>query len=297
MSFLEYCLDNNIKIKQNEIMSSHTSFKIGGAADYYLECGEIETLKTVIKAANEYKIPYFILGKGTNILVSDNGFRGLVICLAGFDKITRDGLTVTAGAGVSIAKLCMYLCENSLSGLTFAYGIPGSVGGALYMNAGAYGGEISQFAVSATVLDKSGNIKEILKQDMNLGYRTSIFKTDGDTILSVKFALKQGEKDKIKAEMDDYMSKRKSKQPLEYGSAGSTFKRPEGYFAGTLIENAGLKGVTVGGAMVSEKHAGFIINYDNATANDVKELMKKVQTEVYKKYGVNLEPEVILVGE
>ena len=297
MSFYQFCIDNKIPFKKNEMMKNHTSFKIGGKADYFVECDCAECLKKVLAELKNSKMPYLVLGKGSNLLVSDKGYRGAVISLAGFDKITVENDEIVAGAGESLAKLCVAALENSLTGLEFAYGIPGSVGGALYMNAGAYGGEMSQVVVSATVLDKDGNINEIDLSDMELGYRTSIFKTNGSIILSVKFGLKKGDKAEIKAQMDDYMDRRKSKQPLEFPSAGSTFKRPEGHFAGALIENNNLKGLRVGGAMVSEKHAGFVINYDNATANDVRELMQKVKDVVLKNDGVELEPEVIFVGE
>lgn len=297
MSFEQFCLDNRIPFKKDEIMKNHTSFKIGGKADYFVECKTVDQIKAVMEKVKELGIPYFVLGKGSNLLVSDKGIRGVVISLAGLDEISiQDGI-VTAGAGATVARLCTIAFENSLTGLEFAYGIPGSVGGALYMNAGAYGGEVSQAVVSATVLDKLGNIKEIALKDMQLGYRTSVFKTNGDIILSVKFALKKGKADEIKAQMDDFMGRRKDKQPLDYPSAGSTFKRPTGYYAGALIEKNGFKGVTVGGAMISQKHAGFVINYNNATADDVRGLMKKVRDTVLEKDGVELEPEIIFVGE
>ena len=297
MSFVEFCLDNKIPFKKDEMMCNHTSFKIGGKADYFVECQNSDSLKAILKAVKDYNMPYFILGKGSNLLVSDKGIRGVVISLLGLEEIAVDGDTITVGAGLALAKLCMVALENSLTGLEFAYGIPGSVGGALYMNAGAYGGEMSQVVVSATVLDKNGEIKEVALDDMKLSYRTSTFKTNGDIILSVKFSLNKGEKTLIKEKMDDLMSRRKDKQPLEYGSAGSTFKRPTGYFAGALIEKNNFKGVSVGGAMVSQKHAGFVINYNNATASDVLTLMEKIKSTVLVNDGVLLEPEVIFVGE
>lgn len=297
MSFEQFCIDNKIPFKKNEIMKNHTSFKIGGKADYFVECKTVECLKASVGAAKSLGLPYFVLGKGSNLLVSDKGIRGVVISLSELCDITVCGEQITVGAGTSLAGLCTEAYQNSLTGLEFAYGIPGSVGGALYMNAGAYGGEMSQVVASATVLDQNGNIKEIALEDMKLGYRTSVFKTNGDVILSVKFNLKYGDKEQIKAAMDDFMCRRKDKQPLEYPSAGSTFKRPVGYFAGALIEKNNLKGTAVGGAMVSEKHAGFVINYNHATADDVKSLMKKVQNAVLENDGVELEPEVIFVGE
>lgn len=296
MSFSQFCLQNKIDFKKDEIMKNHTSFKIGGKADYFVNVSTVNELKLVLVELKKREIPYFVIGKGSNLLVSDNGIEGAVISLAGFEEISLCDDTITAGAGVSLARLCTYALENSLSGLEFAYGIPGSLGGALYMNAGAYGGEMSQVVVSATMMTKNGEIKEIDAEDMKLGYRTSVFKTNGDIILSVKCKLQKGNSAEIKAQMDDFLSRRKDKQPLEYPSAGSTFKRPQGHFAGALIEKNNLKGVSVGGAMVSEKHAGFVINYDNATANDVLALMQKVKDIVLEKDGVELEPEVIFVG-
>lgn len=296
MSFEKFCHDNKIPLKKDESMKNHTSFKIGGTADYFICCENIEQLGLVIKQLNQDKIPYFILGKGSNILVSDKGINGAVISLNCLDKMCVCGDKITAEAGVSLAKLCTFACENSLSGLEFAYGIPASVGGAMYMNAGAYGGELSQAVVSATFMNKDGNIEEVTVDKMQLGYRKSIFKQNGGIILSVTFKFTKCEKDKIKAQMDDYLSRRKEKQPLEYPSAGSIFKRPQGNFAGALIEKNNFKGVSVGGAMVSEKHAGFIINHNNATAEDVINLMEKIKDTVLEKDGVLLEPEVIFIG-
>lgn len=297
MPFCEFCSQNKIPFKKDEIMKNHTSFKIGGKADYFVECCDADCLKAVVCECNRLSIPYFIIGKGSNILVSDKGVEGVVISLCGFSEISCDGDIITVGAGVSLANLCTFALENSLSGLEFAYGIPGTVGGALYMNAGAYGGEMSQVVIDARAMDKMGNIREIKARDMELGYRESIFKINGDIILSASFKLKKAQKSDIKARMDDFMARRKDKQPLEFPSAGSTFKRPVGHFAGALIEKNNLKGVSVGGAMVSDKHAGFVINYDNATAEDVKGLMKKIKEVVRENDGVELEPEVIFIGK
>ncbi len=296
MPFLSFCKQQNITVKQNELMKNHTSFKIGGECDYFVIPENTQQLKAVIAKVKELKMPYFILGKGSNLLVSDSGIEGVVISLSGLADISVNGDIITAGAGVSVAALCTVALENGLSGLEFAYGIPGSVGGGLYMNAGAYGGEFSDTVVKAEYLTADGEIAQIDVKDMALGYRTSIFKTNGGVILSATFRLKKGDKAEIKAQMDDFLNRRKTKQPLEYPSAGSTFKRPTGYFAGALIEQNNLKGFSVGGAMVSEKHAGFVINYDNATAEDVKALMKKIQQEIKENDGVELEPEVIFVG-
>ncbi len=289
---------SNLKIEYtlDEPMSRHTTFKIGGNADLFVRVKNACDLHFVVKAANELNMPYFILGKGSNLLVADSGIEGLVISLEGLNDIKIDGNTVTCGAGVSLMSLCSAVQKASLSGLEFAFGIPGTVGGALYMNAGAYGGEMSQVVTSATAIDKCGDIKEFNLEQMQLGYRTSAFKNTDLIITEVNFKLKTADPLEIKAKMDDFFARRRDKQPLEYPSAGSTFKRPEGYFAGALIEQNNLKGASVGGAEVSVKHAGFIINKGNATADDVKKLIKHVQTVVKAADGVELEPEVIFVG-
>ncbi len=280
----------------NEPMSRHTTFKIGGNADLFIKIKDIGQLKKVISFAKEYKIPYFILGKGSNLLVSDNGIAGMVISLDGLSDIKIDGDTVICGAGANLMTVCQAVKNASLSGLEFAYGIPGTVGGALYMNAGAYGGEMSQVVVSATAINSNGAETQFSLSDMKLGYRTSAFKNTDLIITSVTFKLNKGNADEIKAAMDDFFSRRRDKQPLEFPSAGSTFKRPEGYFAGALIEQNNLKGVSVGGAEVSVKHAGFVINKGNATCRDVLTLIKKIQDTVKNADGVDLEPEVIFVG-
>ena len=296
MPFTQFCLQNQIEFKKDEIMKAHTSFKIGGKADFFVSPKNADELKAVICELKRLEMPYFVIGKGSNLLVSDKGVEGAVISLSQLNQIDLQQKNVTVGAGVSLAKLCTFARDNGLSGLEFAYGIPGSVGGALYMNAGAYGGEMSQVVVSATVLTKDGTVQEIDASDMALGYRTSIFKTSGAIILSAKFALQTKDIAEITAQMDELLSRRVDKQPLEYPSAGSTFKRPEGHFAGALIEQNNLKGVSVGGAQVSKKHAGFVINYNNATANDVLALMQKIKDVVLEKDGIELEPEVIFVG-
>lgn len=295
-AFEEYCKTQKIEYRLNEPMNLHTSFKIGGPADIFISVCNKEQLANVILKLKELEIPYFILGKGSNLLVSDKGIEGAVISTLNMNDISVDGEYVTADTGASLASVCITAMENGLSGLEFAFGIPGAVGGALYMNAGAYGGEMSQAVVSAEYIDKGGNVKRIKTEDMRLGYRTSIFKTEEMIITSVTFKLIKDDRKQIKAAMDDFLLRRKTKQPLEYPSAGSTFKRPEGYFAGALIEKNNLKGVSVGGAMVSKKHAGFIINYNNATCSDVTLLMQKVSDTVYINDGVRLCPEVILVG-
>lgn len=296
MPFLAFCNEQNIKLKQNEPMKNHTSFKIGGNCDYFVMPENTEQLKAIIVKAKELKIPFFVLGKGSNLLVSDNGIEGMVISMMGLNDIRINDDEITASAGVSVANLCNAALQNCLSGIEFAYGIPGSVGGGLYMNCGAYGGQFSDAVVSAEYLNADDEVVTVSAEDMCLGYRTSIFKQNGGIVLSATFKLKKDSADEIKARMDDYMERRITKQPLEYPSAGSVFKRPEGYFAGALIEQNNLKGVKVGGAEVSVKHAGFIINSNNATASDVLGLMDKITNVVKQADGVELEPEIIFVG-
>ena len=294
--FTEFCKQAGIDVKLNEPMKNHNGFKTGGSADIFITLGDRELLCALVETANSLEIPLFILGKGSNLLVSDNGIEGAVVSLAKMDEITIDGETVTAKAGTSLTALCVAVANQGLSGLEFAYGIPGSVGGALYMNAGAYGGEMADVVFDARFVTQNGQVGTIEKEDMNLGYRTSCFKQNGNIITDVTFKLKKGDKDEIWEKMNTLMGKRKEKQPLEYPSAGSTFKRPEGYFAGALIEENGFKGKGVGGAQVSEKHAGFVINKSGATTKDILDLMKKIQETVLEKNGVKLEPEVIFVG-
>ena len=297
MNLTDTLNDSNISYVLNEPMSAHTTFKIGGAADILITVGNLSELQTVISACKDCGMPYMILGNGSNLLVSDKGIEGAVIALDGdFKEITVEAQTVTAGAGAKLSRLCTVAMEHSLSGLEFAYGIPGTVGGAMYMNAGAYGGEMKDVALSVTALSPDGSVREVPAAEMALGYRTSVFKTNGDIILFAKYNLHTGDKSAIKAQMEDIMGRRKSKQPLEYPSAGSVFKRPEGAFAGTLIEQCGLKGKTVGGAQVSEKHAGFIINVGGATCDDVMELVKVVQDTVKAETGYILEREIIRTG-
>ena len=291
--FLE---NENIEYRQNEPMRAHTTFKIGGEADIFIIPASPAALIYAVKKCNELEIPYFILGNGSNLLVSDGGIEGAVISLSGINGISSDGEKITCGAGAMLSSVCLKALSLSLTGLEFAYGIPGTAGGALYMNAGAYGGQMADVIESAECLTASGEIKTLKKEDMRLGYRSSVFKKGGLIIISLTFALKKGDKAEIKAEMDELLNRRKQKQPLEYPSAGSTFKRPEGYFAGALIEKNGLKGLTVGGAQVSEKHAGFVINRGGATAADVKALIGKIQKKVFENDGVMLEPEVIFTG-
>lgn len=286
-------------VKTNEPMSIHTTFRIGGNADYFVTPESVETLKQLLELLKKSDISYYITGNGSNLLVSDKGFRGVVIQLA--DKFANveyiNDNTVEAMSGVKLSKLGNMLAKKGLAGFEFATGIPGTVGGAVRMNAGAYGGEIKDIIVSAKVLDKDGNILEINKDELALGYRTSCIKDKEYIVISAVFRLTNGEPEQINANIKELAEKRRAKQPLEYASAGSTFKRPEGYFAAKLIEDAGLKGAACGQAQVSEKHAGFVINKGNATAKDVCELTDMIKSKVKQMSGVNLELEVIKVGD
>lgn len=292
----DFLTQNKLTFLMNEPMSRHTTFKVGGNAAFLVTAESANNVITIFEFCKQNDIPLTLLGKGSNVLVSDEGIDGIVLKLSEQPNIsvTPDG-TICCNAGMSLTALCVAALENGLSGLEFAYGIPGSVGGAVFMNAGAYGGEIKDVIVSATAL-YNGEIKEINAENMALGYRTSVFKTNGHIILSAKFKLVADEKEKIKARMTDFITRRRDKQPLDFPSAGSTFKRPEGYFAGALIEQNGLKGYSIGGAEVSEKHAGFVINKSNATSRDIKQLIKHIQDTVYKNNGVKLEREVIYLG-
>ncbi|MEE0897359.1 MAG: UDP-N-acetylmuramate dehydrogenase [Acutalibacteraceae bacterium] len=294
--FAKFCEDLGLNCKFNEPMKNHTGFKTGGNADIFIEVGDTLSLSSLLETAKALKIPTFILGKGSNLLVSDKGIEGAVISLSGLDEIKIEGENVTAGAGASLTALCVAVAEQGLRGLEFAYGIPGTVGGGLFMNAGAYGGEMADVVTEAQFITPEGNMGVIGKSDMALGYRTSCFKENGNVITSVSFKLKKGTKDEITNQMKELMGKRRDKQPLEYPSAGSTFKRPEGHFAGALIEECELKGKSVGGAEVSQKHAGFVINKNGATTEDILNLMKLIKETVMEKKGVKLEPEVIFVG-
>ena len=280
-------------------MKKYTSFKCGGNATVLVIPNSVDCLKQIIDFCSSKSIKPLIIGNGSNLLVTDNGINGVVIKIGSdMSKIELlDETTIRCEAGASLKSLCMFALENSLSGLEFAYGIPGTLGGAVYMNAGAYGGEMKDVLVSTTHIDLDGNIGELFQEDLNLRYRGSAYTDNNYTIVSAVMKLKKADKKDIKEAMDDKLQKRKEKQPLEYGSAGSTFKRPTGYFAGALIEQSGLKGYTVGGAQVSEKHAGFVINKNNATATDVINLIRDVQKIVFEKHGVMLETEVKIIGE
>lgn len=285
-------------IEYNAPMSKYTSFKAGGKADLLITPDSISSLREIICFCKENGISYFILGNGSNVLVRDSGFDGAVIRLgSAFSEITlKNENTIIAEAGASLKSICMFALRHSLTGLEFAYGIPGTLGGAVYMNAGAYGGEMKDVLKSASHIDSMGNFGTLTKDELDLSYRHSVYSENGFTVTSAEIVLQKGDYDEIKAKMNELMSKRKEKQPIEFPSAGSTFKRPEGYFAGTLIEECGLKGKAIGGAEVSTKHAGFIINKNKATATDILDLIKFVQDTVFEKHGVQLEPEVKIIG-
>ncbi|MBS5195974.1 MAG: UDP-N-acetylmuramate dehydrogenase [Clostridiales bacterium] len=282
----------------DELMSSHTTFRIGGAADYFLLPTEGTQIKGIFEICREEGIPCFILGNGSNLLVSDKGYRGAVIQMyRNMNKIETEGTVIRAQAGALLSAVAAEAKNHSLTGFEFAGGIPGTLGGAVTMNAGAYGGEMKDVLKSVTVADREGNIRKLSAEELNLGYRTSIVKTAGYLVLEAEISLKEGNPEEIKALMKDLTERRTSKQPLEFPSAGSTFKRPEGYFAGKLIMDSGLRGYRVGGAQVSEKHCGFVINAGGATAADVRALIRDVQNTVYEKFGVMLEPEVRFLGD
>lgn len=275
-------------------MSNHTTFKIGGNAAVVVLPKSENEIASVIKECNRFGIRYMTVGNGSNLLVSDDGIDACVILLGkDFSDVTLIGDdTIFAQAGASLTKVCRTALENGLTGLEFAYGIPGSCGGGAFMNAGAYGGELKDVLVKCDHIDKNGEKGTLCGDGLKLSYRHSAYYDNGCTITGVYFKLKKGNPDEIKSKMQDLMGRRKSKQPLEFASAGSTFKRPEGYFAGALIEECNLKGTTIGGAQVSTKHAGFVINTGGATCNDVLALCKQVSDTVYKEKGVRLEMEV-----
>lgn len=280
----------------DEPMKNHTSFKIGGTADYMVLPNTNEQILNIRKFCVENDVPLYVIGNGSNLLVSDNGLRGVVMKLGkNFSDYTINKDTITAKSGLLLSKLANIAMNNSLSGLEFASGIPGSLGGAIYMNAGAYDGEMKDIVVSTKYIDENGTICTVNGDEHKFSYRHSIFGAN-DIILECTMKLSYGEKGNICSYMRELNSRRKEKQPLEYPSAGSTFKRPEGYFAAKLIDDCGLRGYKTGGAMVSEKHCGFVINADNATCDDVLKLMEHIQNVVMKKYGVELEAEVKILG-
>lgn len=286
------------RIYQEEPMKKHTTFRVGGNADYFVAVRNGEEIAQMIQLCQEMQMPYYILGNGSNLLVSDNGYHGLIIYIGKeMSAITVDGNCMHVQAGALLSKIGSVALQNHLAGFEFASGIPGTVGGAVVMNAGAYGGEMKDILVEVTVLTQDGDVLVLKKEELELGYRTSIIAKKGYIVLGAVIQLREGNPEDIKAKMEELKIQRITKQPLEFASAGSTFKRPEGYFAGKLIDDAGLRGFQVGGAQVSEKHCGFVINKGNATAADIVELMRQVSEKVQEQFGVTLEPEVKRLGE
>lgn len=284
-------------VLQNESMAKHTTFRVGGEADFFVEIGSAEELSNIIKYLKQTDHQYFILGNGSNLLVGDKGYEGVILHLGErFSDVSVDGRSITAKAGALLSVVAKTAAKENLSGMEFASGIPGTIGGAVVMNAGAYDGEMKQIITEVTVMDENGEIMTLDNETMEFGYRTSIIKNRPFIVLSAKMTLEEGDAETIRAKMDDFAERRRSKQPLEFPSAGSTFKRPEGYFAGKLIMEAGLRGYRIGGAQVAEKHCGFVINMGNATAADISELMEEVTERVEKQFSVTLEPEVIRLG-
>jgi len=282
----------------NEPMSRHTTFKIGGPADFLAMPATIAEVAAILDIAKEYKVPVVTFGNGSNVLVLDKGIRGIVLKFGrDMGYIRHKDSTIIAGAGAMLASVSRYAADNKLTGMEFAVGIPGSVGGAVFMNAGAYEGEMSCVVSAVACVCENGKIRRFSNEDSKFSYRHSVFQDNGCTICEVELTLEEGEPDIIRSKMTEYINRRQTKQPVELPSAGSTFKRPPGYYAGTLIDQAGLKGLTVGGAQVSTKHAGFIVNTGGATANDVLTLIKEVQSRVHDIYGIDLQPEVRILGE
>jgi len=286
------------RVLRDEPMKKHTTFRVGGNADYFVMPKTIQEVKAVVDLCRHMDMPYYVVGNGSNLLVSDNGYRGVIVQIfKEMNAITVEEDCVHAQAGALLSKVGSVALEEELSGFEFAAGIPGTVGGAVVMNAGAYGGEMKDILANATVLTEDGEVLTLKNDELELGYRTSIIAKKNYIVLEVVYKLLKGDKEEIRAKMDELKVQRVTKQPLEYPSAGSTFKRPEGYFAGKLIQDAGLRGFQVGGAQVSEKHCGFVINKEEATAADIVELMKQVADKVYQEFGVTLEPEVKRLGE
>ena len=288
---------NEEDIRIDEPMKYHTSFKVGGPADILITPRNFQQVIDVIKFCKKNNVPFYIMGNGSNLLVKDGGISGIIIKLIKLNHIIVEGNKIISESGASLKEISAAALNSSLTGIEFACGIPGSVGGAVTMNAGAYNGEISHIIESAKVVDNFGEVRVLDRDELKLGYRMSSILMYGYTVLEVTFNLKNGEYEKIKNRIDDLNRRRSQKQPLEYASAGSTFKRPEGHFAAKLIEDSGLKGENVGDAQVSEKHSGFIINRGNATASDILNLIKIVQHRVKEKFNVDLYTEVRIIGE
>ena len=284
---------------EKEPLSAHTTFRVGGPADYYVYASSETVLINLLTFLKEHNSPYYIIGNGSNLLVSDKGYNGVVIQLTGeFELLHTSGTGLVAGSGVLLGRVAREACNEGLAGLEFAAGIPGTVGGAMVMNAGAYGGEMKDIVESVRILwTDTMTVEAVSCEDMQFGYRHSILKERGGIVLAVKYKLEEGNTEEIGMRMKELNDKRRDKQPLEYPSAGSTFKRPEGYYAAALIEDCNLKGYSVGMAEVSTKHAGFIVNKGGAGAGEIKKLIDEVIDRVYKASGVRLEPEVIMLGD
>ena len=288
------------KIKTNELMSKHTSFKTGGKADYYIKAENKEEISNIIKFSKQNKIPLYIIGNGSNVLVSDEGIRGIVlkINLKGIQIEENDeGIIVTVGAGEKVMTLAQKLLQNSIAGFEELSGIPGTIGGAVKMNAGAHGREMKDIVVSTTYMNEDGKIYELTNEEQEFTYRHSTFFEHKYIILETKLLLQKGDSKQIEEKMNEFLGWRKDKQPLEYPSAGSTFKRGTDFVTAKLIDDCGLKGYTIGGAQISEKHAGFIINKGNATSKDIFELIKYTKQKVFEEFGVRIEEEIELIGE
>ena len=282
----------------DEPMCKHITFRVGGEAQCLVRISSPGQLAALIPYLREVEIPYFILGNGSNLLVSDKGYEGVILQLGGnLNQIVVEGTRIKAGAGALMSQIAKVALEHGLTGFEFASGIPGTVGGGVVMNAGAYDGEMKQVVTNVVVMNEAGEVLELSGEGMEFGYRTSIIKNRPFVVLEVEMQLQEGNAEEIHAKMDDLAGRRREKQPLEFASAGSTFKRPEGYFAGKLIMDAGLRGYSIGGAKVSDKHCGFVINTGNATAADVAEVIQEVQERVKDKFGVTLEREVVFLGE
>lgn len=293
--FKEFYKNENVIL--NAEMKNYVHFRVGGPADILLIPENKEQVIKSIQICKENNIPYYVVGNGSNLLVKDGGIRGVVIQLIEVKNIKTYGETIEAECGAMLKDVSSEALKNSLTGFEFACGIPGSVGGAVFMNAGAYDGEVAHVIESAEVIDNNGEIKVLSRDELELGYRSSIVMKKNYIVLSARFSLKHGEVRTIKEMVENLTCKRESRQPLEYPSAGSTFKRPTGYYAGKLIQDAGLKGYSIGGAAVSEKHSGFVINKNNATAKDIVDLIAHIQKEVKQQFGVDLHPEVRIIGE
>lgn len=277
----------------NELMKNYTTFRVGGPVDLMVKPNSISELAETIKLCKAHNVPYYILGNGSNLLVADEGYRGVVIQIYNnLSEIKVEGHQITAQAGALLSKIATRALENSLTGFEFAHGIPGTLGGAVVMNAGAYNGEMKEVLVKCEVLDEQGNLLTLTNEALELGYRGSIIQKKNYIVVSATLELREGDKEKISSYMKELMGRRKEKQPLDKPSAGSTFKRPEGHFAGKLIMDSGLRGYKLGGAMVSDKHCGFVVNNGGATCKDIEDLIKHVQEVVKAKYQVDLETEV-----